>query len=136
MNYLADTHILLWAITNSTKLSKDARSIIENEQNEIFYSFANIWEIAIKHALGKPDMPISSKEFDKLCLQSGYIPLEMDPRHAFATELQKYDRDNAPSVHRDPFDRLLLAQAKTEGMKFLTHDSLIPYYHEDCVVSV
>ena len=87
MNYLADTHILLWAITNSTKLSKDARSIIENEQNEIFYSFANIWEIAIKHALGTPDMPISSKEFDKLCLQSGYIPLEMDPRHAFATEL-------------------------------------------------
>ena len=136
MNYLADTHILLWAITNHSKLPKKARTIIEDEENNIFYSFANIWEIAIKHALRKPDMPISSKEFNDYCLESGYIPLITEPQHAYATESLQYDAESAPSIHRDPFDRLLLAQAKAEGMKLLTHDRLIPFYHEDCIVLV
>lgn len=136
MKYLADTHILLWSITNSPRLSAKAREIILDEDNVIFYSFANVWEVAIKHALRKPNIAVSAERFDELCIASGYLPLPTDHRHAFVVETLSYDTENAPRDHRDPFDRLLLAQAKTEGLLFLTHDSLISYYREPCVVLV
>lgn len=136
MNYLVDTHILLWALTNDVRLPASAKEILLDKENMIFYSFANVWEIAIKHALKKPDMTISPEEFDRLCFEAGYFQLELDFRHAYAVSRLNYDGDAAPRSHRDPFDRLLLAQAKVEQMKFLTHDELLPYYHEPCVVSV
>lgn len=135
MNYLADTHILIWAIKDDPKLSVKAREILLNRENSIYYSFANIWEVAIKHALHKQSMTFSARCFEKLCILSGYLPMETDFKHAYMVETLNY-ADNAPREHRDPFDRLLLAQAKAENMLFLTHDELIPYYSEPCIVSV
>lgn len=132
MNYLADTHILLWALKDDPKLPEKAREIILNQRNRIYYSFANVWEVAIKHALHKPDMSFSSQQFEQLCRLAGYLFMETRVRHAFMVESLKYAA-NAPREHRDPFDRLLLAQAKSENMFLLTHDELIPYYNEPCI---
>jgi len=135
MNYLADTHILIWAITDSPKLSKKAREILLSENNNIYYSFSNVCEIAIKHSLHKSNITFSSQRFEEMCKLAGYSFLETKCNHAFMVETLKH-ADNAPREHRDPFDRLLLAQAKAENMFFLTHDELIPFYNESCIVSV
>ena len=135
MNYLADTHILIWALLDSPKLSEKARTILLDRDNNIYYSFANVWEIAIKHSLHKADIPFSAQCFGGLCETAGYLPLKTSFQHAYMVETLKYS-DNAPREHRDPFDRLLLAQAKSENMLFLTHDELIPFYNEPCIVSV
>lgn len=135
MNYLADTHILIWAITDSPKLSKKAREILLSENNNIYYSFSNVWEIAIKHSLHKSNITFSSQRFEEMCKLAGFSFLETKCNHAFMVETLKH-ADNAPREHRDPFDRLLLAQAKAENMFFLTHDELIPFYNESCIVSV
>ncbi len=132
MNYLADTHILIWAITDSPKLSRKARDILLSEDNTIYYSFANVWEIAIKHSLHKSNITFSSECFEEMCKLAGYLFLATSCNHAFMVESLKYASD-APREHRDPFDRLLLAQAKAENMFFLTHDELIPYYNESCI---
>ena len=135
MNYLADTHILIWAITDSPKLSQNAREILLSENNNIYYSFSNVWEIAIKHSLHKSNITFSSQRFEEMCKLAGYSFLETKCNHAFMVETLKH-ADNAPREHRDPFDRLLLAQAKAENMFFLTHDELTPFYNESCIVSV
>lgn len=135
MNYLADTHILIWAITDSPKLSQNAREILLSENNNIYYSFSNVWEIAIKHSLHKSNITFSSQRFEEMCKLAGFSFLETKCNHAFMVETLKH-ADNAPREHRDPFDRLLLAQAKAENMFFLTHDELIPFYNESCIVSV
>lgn len=114
MKYLADTHIPVRAIRDDPKLPARAREILPDPGSLVFYSFANVWKVAIKHALHKQDMNF---------------------RHAYPVETPRY-ADNAPGEHRDPFARLLPAQAKTENMLFLTHDRLIPYYNEPCTVSV
>ncbi len=80
-------------------------------------------------------MTFSAQHFEELCRLAGYLSLDTNFRHAYMVESLKYAED-APREHRDPFDRLLLAQAKLENMFFLTHDQLIPYYNEPCIVSV
>lgn len=136
MNYLADTHILIWTLTGSTNLPSNAKSIILDGNNSIFFSFANVWEISIKHAIHKEDVPFSSEIFEKYCLEAGFIPLATRFEHAHMVSTLNYDIITAPRDHRDPFDRLLLAQAKAENYMFLTHDLLIPFYHEKCIVKV
>ena len=139
MKYLADTHILLWAMENDmeqSKLPKKAKQILMDSDAEIYYSFVNVWEVALKRARHPEKIPYSAKQFEQLCRQSGFIPLTTVFKHAIEMEKLKYDSESAPQDHNDPFDRLLLAQAKAEGMKFITHDHLIPYYHENCAVLV
>ena len=136
MNCLLDTHILLWALTGDERLPQKALEIICNPENVIYYSFANVWELAIKHAMKKPDIPISPERFDTLCIEAGYRRLAARHEHTFLLQTLKYDKHNAPREHRDPFDRLLLVQAKYENMRFVTHDELIPYYNEPCVEAV
>lgn len=136
MKYLADTHILLWAIADDERLPAIARDLFLDEQSEIYYSFANIWEVAIKHSLNKGGVPFSAEQFNNLCAMSGYSQLMTKSSHAITVESLRYDIERAPREHRDPFDRLLLAQAKSEGMGFITHDELIPFYNESCVVKV
>ena len=136
MNYLADTHLLIWTLAGSDHLPEKAKSIILDEENTIYFGFANVWEVAIKHALHKEGVPFSSETFERYCIEAGFLPLVTRFEHAHAISTLKYDEHSAPQAHRDPFDRLLLAQAKVENFKFLTHDHLIPYYRESCVVSV
>lgn len=134
MRVLLDTHIILWALENNSKLPEKAREIIEDERNQIYYSTASVWEIAIKH-MARPDkMLITGRAFSEKCIESGFEMLPVYDRHVYGLEtLEK--PENAPP-HNDPFDRIMLAQAKVDGLKFMTHDSLLPYYHEGCILAV
>ena len=127
MNYLLDTHAILLYAQGNQELSQKAKAIMENEQ--CFYSIASFWEIAIKQKLGKLDNALTIPELEELCKNSGFVQLPTISQYVEHTKSLDF-------IHRDPFDRLLVAQAKTEKMLFITHDSLIPFYHEDCVFSV
>lgn len=134
MKILLDTHIAIWAILDSEELSDVARAMILDGNNEIYYSAASIWEITIKHMAHPETFLYSGKHLERGCEANGFIPLPIVNRHSVELETLARPKDAPP--HKDPFDRILLAQAKAEGMKFMTHDSLIPYYNEPFVISV
>lgn len=134
MRVLLDTHIALWALADTDKLSGEVIRLLESEKNDVFYSIASVWEVAIKHKLKPEQMPVSEEEFVNLCEQTGFIPLPIEIQHIHLLKTLVRPKD-APK-HNDPFDKMLLAQAKYEDMKLITHDSLIPYYGERCVMSV
>jgi PIN domain nuclease of toxin-antitoxin system len=121
MNFLLDTHVALWALSDDERLTKEARGLITNEDNRIFASVASMWEIAVKKAL-KPDrMLLSGKEFFHYCRQAGYELLPIREVHVLSLE-------NLPALHSDPFDRILIAQASAESLALLTHDSIMAKY--------
>ena len=134
MRILLDTHILLWALTGSDKLSPKAQAMILSKDNEIFYSTAAVWEVSIKHSIHPENMPVSGKELSEYCQKAGYEMLSVRDEHVYALETL-FRLDDAPR-HNDPFYRIMVAQAKSEEMLLLTHDSLIPYYNEKCIVLV
>jgi PIN domain nuclease of toxin-antitoxin system len=118
---LLDTHVALWALTDDPRLSRRARALIEDPANDVLVSAASVWEIAIKHALGRGDMPISGDQALDWFRQAGYALLPIAPDHAAAVE-------HLPDHHRDPFDRLLVAQAIAEPLRLLTRDPLVLRY--------
>lgn len=128
MNLLLDTHVALWAITNSPKLSARARELITAPKSSVWISTATLWEIAIKHRLGRGDMPVSGTDALRYFQESGYRLLPVEPEHATATE-------DLPLHHQDPFDRLLVAQALTEPLRLLTHDAMVARY-SDSIIAV
>ena len=134
MKVLLDTHIVLWAISDSKRLSEDVRAILENEDNAVYYSMASVWEVAIKRKIHPDQMPMDEEVFVSLCEESGFERLDIRLPHIFA--LKELARLETAPHHNDPFDRLLLAQAKSEGFRFVTHDSLIIGYNEPCVMAV
>lgn len=134
MNILLDTHELIWTLNDDPMLSDKAREYIMDPDNTIYYSTVSVWEVAIKHAIHPDNVTFSGKELVSYCNEAGFFNLPVYDKHVFAMETLKRPED-APK-HHDPFDRLLIGQAKSENMVFLTHDTLIPYYNEDCVISV
>ncbi len=128
MNLLLDTHVALWAIADSPKLSADARALIEAPESTIWVSAATVWEIAIKRALGKRGMPISGNDALRYFRASGYRLLPVAAEHACAVEA-------LPAVHADPFDRILIAQALTEPMRLVTHDRVVARY-DDSIIEI
>lgn len=134
MRVLLDTHIILWTLENNVKLPKKVREIIEDERNQIYYSTASVWEIAIKHMAHPDKMRIDGRRFSEKCMDSGFEMLPVYDRHVYGLETLSRS-DDAPS-HNDPFDRIMLAQAKVDELKFITHDSLFPFYNEECVLFV
>ena len=134
MKLLLDTHIALWAISDSKRLPDDVRALLESEENDVFYSMASVWEIAIKRKLHPDQMPMDEEVFVSLCEQTGFDRLDIKLPHIF--ELKKLARQDSAPRHNDPFDRILIAQAKTEGMTLITHDSLLAGYGEKCVTTV
>ena len=129
---LLDTHIILWAILNDARLTDKMRNYILNPDNQIYYSIASMWEAQIKY--GRKKLPISGIEFMHFCEQAGYHKLPVDDLHV--KELAGLERDESAPSHNDPFDRILLSQAKAEGFTFLTHDPFFRGYNEPCVVEV
>ncbi|MCR4631119.1 MAG: type II toxin-antitoxin system VapC family toxin [Treponema sp.] len=129
---LLDTHIILWMFEGNEKLSQKARTIISDNIDSIYYSVASMWEVQIKYGIKK--MPISGREFMHYCEQSGYHKLPVDDMHII--ELANLQREEGAVAHNDPFDRILLSQAKAEGFSFVTHDPLFRAYNENCVVEV
>jgi len=126
LNLLLDTHVALWAITDSPRLPQSARDLILSPKSTVWVSAASIWEIAIKHALGRGDMPVSSRDAARYFTESGYRLLPIEPEHAVAVEA-------LPPHHQDPFDRLLVAQALVEPMRLVTHDRLVALYSDTII---
>ena len=134
MKLLLDTHILLWALNDNPKLPKKAKDLILEDDNEIYYSTASVWEITIKH-MAKPErIKISGKEMSDLCVKMGYRMLPIVDDHV--KKLESLVFQNQYQTHNDPFDRIMIAQAKAESMMFVTHDAKIPFYHEACILEV
>lgn len=126
MNLLLDTHVALWAITDSPKLPQNARDMIQSPKTTVWISAASIWEIAIKHALGRGGMPVSSQDAVRYFGESGYRFLAVEAEHAAAVE-------ELAAHHQDPFDRILVAQALVEPMRLMTHDSLVALYSDTII---
>ncbi len=118
MNLMLDTHVLLWWLDDNPTLSEKANSTIADGNNLVFVSAAVIWEIRIKQALGKLTIP---DNFRKVLDQQPFEMLAIMAEHAHAV-------GNLPAIHRDPFDRMLIAQAKVEGFTIVTRDSIIQQY--------
>ena len=134
MNILLDTHIALWAIKDDPKLSKAARDFIIDPDNTIYYSPVSAWEVLLKHDSPKNNLTLTPEEFVDFCEGSGYVALNMKPKHVVIAS--RLDTTKIEKIHSDPFDRLLLAQAKSENFTFLTHDEKMPLYNEKCVIMV
>lgn len=127
MNLLLDTHVALWAITDSPRLTQPARELISAAKTTVWISTASIWEIAIKSALGRGDMPISSRDALRYFEESGYRLLSVEAEHAVQVE-------TLPPHHQDPFDRILIAQALVEPMRLMTHDPLVARYGDTIIL--
>ena len=134
MNLLLDTHVAIWALNDDHKLSERARELILDPGNTIYYSTVSVWEVLLKHERRPENIPFDERDFSEGCREAGYVPLGLADKHVLA--VRSLSRPDAIKEHNDPFDRLLLAQAKLENLSFLTHDELIPGYEEKCVISV
>ena len=134
MKLLLDTHILYWLLTDDENLTKSARALILDNTNEIYYSTATLWELQIKHRKHPDNTITDAQDFEKFFIEAGYKELYIKSSHIF--ELDTLNRpDNAPH-HNDPFDRILIAQAKCENMFFITHDKNLKDYDESCIIIV
>lgn len=121
MKLLLDTQLLLWAAGQPERLSAAARSLLTNPRNDLLFSAASLWEIAIKNGLGREDFRVQPRLLRRGLLDNGYIELPITSQHAVSI-------DSLPPLHKDPFDRLLLAQALTEGITLLTGDAILAKY--------
>jgi PIN domain nuclease of toxin-antitoxin system len=118
---LLDTQILLWAAGQPKRLSPAARKLLSDPRNELLFSAASLWEIAIKNTLGREDFRVEPRLLRRGLLDNGYIELPVTSQHAV-------NIDGLPALHKDPFDRLLLAQALSEGIPLLTGDAQLARY--------
>jgi PIN domain nuclease of toxin-antitoxin system len=118
---LADTHVLLWAALEPAKLSDEAQDLLNDPANQVFFSTASIWETAIKFGRNRNDFPIDPAVLRVSLLRAGYQELPITSEHAIAV-------GNLHKIHRDPFDRLLVAQANVEGILLVTKDATLARY--------
>jgi PIN domain nuclease of toxin-antitoxin system len=121
VKFLLDTHVLLWAAGQPERLSTAARRLLNNPKNELLFSAASLWEITIKKSLGREDFRVEPRLLRRGLLDNGYIELPVTSEHAVNV-------DSLPDLHKDPFDRILLAQALTEGVTLLTADAQLARY--------
>lgn len=121
MKLLLDTHLVLWAASAPKRLSPATRSLLKDPANELLVSVASFWEIVMKRALGREDFKIEPGKLRRGLRDNGWQELVLSSDHALAVEL-------LPPLHRDPFDRMLVAQCNVEGVTLLTSDRLVSQY--------
>jgi PIN domain nuclease of toxin-antitoxin system len=121
MKLLLDTHLLIWSAWTPRRISSAARSLISSTDNELIFSAASLWEIAIKQALEKDDFEVDARVLRRGLLDNGYGELPVNGDHAVAIRA-------LPLIHKDPFDRILIAQATIEGITLLTADPIVARY--------
>ena len=121
MKLLLDTHLLLWSAGKPELLSTEARALIEALDNELFFSSASLSEVVIKRGLGRDDFKVDARLLRRGLLDNGYSELPIGSEHVVAIE-------NLPAIHKDPFDRILVAQAQVEGITLLTADPTLAKY--------
>ena len=120
MRLLLDTHVLLWWLADDRKLTTAARAIIANGNNEVLVSSASLWEIAIKAALGRIEVELD--DLEAAISRNGFRPLSIGFRHALTA-------GRLPAIHRDPFDRMLIAQAGVDELRVVSHDRVFERYN-------
>lgn len=121
MRLLLDTHVLLWSMAASRRLKQSVRHLLTDPKNTVFYSAASIWEISIKSALGRRDFKVDVARLLKALSQAGFTELAVSASHAAAVAA-------LPVHHKDPFDRMLVAQASEEALVLLTNDAQLERY--------
>ena len=121
MSYRLDPHILLWAAAGSDRLTSAARRLIGDPANTLLFSAASLWEIAIKSGLGRDDVQVDAKRLRTGLRDNGYVELPVTGAHAAAVA-------DLPPLHRNPFDRLLITQARIEGLELVTVDRIVAQY--------
>ncbi|MFT4045095.1 MAG: type II toxin-antitoxin system VapC family toxin [Solimonas sp.] len=121
MIFLLDTHLLLWAAGEPKKLSVKARKLLNDSANVLMFSPVSLWEIVIKRGLERADFRVDPRRLRRGLLEHGYVELGISSEHVIAV-------DRLPPLHKDPFDRLLLAQAEVEGCTLLTADKILAVY--------
>jgi len=121
MKLLLDTHVLLWAAAEPKRLPPPVRRLINDPDNQLLFSAASLWEVTIKRGLGRKDFQVDARLLRRGLLDNGYNELPIHSHHVVAIE-------NLPPIHKDPFDRILLAQATVEGVTLLTGDPRIAQY--------
>ena len=121
MKLLLDTHLLLWAASDPGRLSSESQDILNNPATELMFSTASIWEVVIKNALGRSDFCVEPQQLRDGLIQKGYHELVIRSEHVLAVGL-------LPLIHKDPFDRILIAQAQVENVTLLTTDDQVARY--------
>jgi PIN domain nuclease of toxin-antitoxin system len=121
LKLLLDTQLLLWAAGQPDRLSPAARKQLTSQKNELWFSAASIWEVTIKNSLGREDFRADPHVLRRALLDNGYLELAITSQHAANVS-------SLPSIHKDPFDRLLVAQALNEGITLLTTDAQVAKY--------
>ena len=121
MKLLLDTHLLIWAAEGIERVPTGARVLMADPENELLFSVASIWEVAIKHGLNRPDFQVDARLLRRGLIDNGYCELPILSEHAVAINF-------LPPIHKDPFDRLLIAQAMVEGITLLTDDATVALY--------
>ncbi|MEO6078848.1 MAG: type II toxin-antitoxin system VapC family toxin [Steroidobacteraceae bacterium] len=121
MKLLLDTHLLLWAAGQPARLPREARKLISDVANQLFFSAASLWEVVIKRSLGRDDFQADARLLRRGLLDNGYTELPIASLHVVEIE-------TLPGIHRDPFDRMLVAQANAEGITLLTTDPIVARY--------
>lgn len=121
MNLLLDTHLLLWVAGQPERLSARARDMLLEPANQLVFSSASLWEITIKRGLGRSDFSVDPRRLWRLLLVNGYRELPVSSEHAIAV-------DDLPPLHKDPFDRILVAQAQVESLVLITADTTLAAY--------
>ena len=121
MKLLLDTHVLLWLASEPHRLSSEAVALIGSPENDVRFSVASLWEIAIKNAAGRSDFAVNLRRLRRNLVDNDYRELTIESEHVLALS-------DLPAIHKDPFDRILLAQAAAEGMTLLTSDAVLARY--------
>jgi PIN domain nuclease of toxin-antitoxin system len=118
---LLDTHVLVWMTSESRRLSADARNLLGDPDNELLYSVVSLWELAIKYGLRRTEILLDPRAMRRELLDSGFVELDVTGEHVVAI-------GRLPPLHRDPFDRLLIAQSIIEGITLITADPIVARY--------
>lgn len=121
MNLLLDTHLLLWCASEPSKLSQEAIRLINDPSHCLYFSAASIWEVTIKQGLNRDDFSVDPYLLRRGLIDNGFVELPITSQHTL-------NIINLPTIHKDPFDRILIAQAEVEGFLLLTHDNLVAQY--------
>lgn len=121
MILLLDTHLLLWAAGEPERLSRKTRRLLEDASSQLWFSAASLWEVAIKHALGREDFQVEPNRLWRALVANGWHELAISSDHALAVL-------DLPPIHKDPFDRILIAQAHVEGVTLVTSDDIVAQY--------
>jgi PIN domain nuclease of toxin-antitoxin system len=121
MNYLLDTHVVLWAAFDSRRLPQQAADILNSPHSRLWFSVVSLWEVTIKRALERPDFQVDTSVLWAGLLTNGYEELAVEGRHCLTLS-------TLPGIHSDPFDRMLVAQAASEGLTLLTADKMVARY--------